>query len=106
MPDGRVLVAFDDGPLVASPTWTRLDDTDDLIAQIDIQTGKQTLDDQTGTGTAVVSVNDTDGLFDPLNTLSPYFGKLDGKQILLQAWNPVTATWESQFRGTVRNYGY
>lgn len=107
MPDGRVLVAFDDGPLVASPTWTRLDDTDNLIAGIDIgPRGRGTLADQSDTSVAAVYVNDTDGLFDPANTGSPYFGKLDGKQILLQCWDPVAATWEEQYRGTIDGYGY
>lgn len=106
MPDGRVLVAFDDGPLVAAPTWTRLDDTDNLVAGIDINRGKQTLLDRTDTGTATVYLNDTTGLFDPANTSSPYFGLLDGKQILLQLWNPVTSEWKPQFRGTIDDYGY
>ena len=39
MPDGRVLIAFDDGPLVASPTWTRLDSTNSLVADIEIVAG-------------------------------------------------------------------
>jgi hypothetical protein len=106
MPDGRVLVAFDDGPLVAAPTWTRLDDTDNLVAGIDINRGKQTLLDRTDTGAATVYLNDTTGLFDPANTSSPYFGLLDGKQILLQLWNPVTSEWKPQFRGTIDDYGY
>ena len=106
MPDGRVLVAFDDGPLEPSPTWTRLDDTDNLIAGFDISRGRQTLADQTDTGTASVYVNDTDGLFDPNNTGSPYFGVLDGKQIMLQIRNPVSGLWVTQYRGTIDGYGY
>lgn len=109
MPDGRVLVALSDGPLAASPTWTRLDDTDNLIAQIEISTGRQTELDRTDTGTCTVSFNDTartEALFDPANTLSPLYGSLDGAQILIQAYNPVTGIWEPQFRGHIDQAGY
>lgn len=106
MPNGRVLVAFDDGPLEPEPTWTRLDDTDNLIAGFDISRGRQTLADQTDAGTASVYVNDRHGIFDPANEDSLYFEKLDGKQILLQCWDPVNEVWVSQFRGTIDGYGY
>ncbi len=106
MPDGRVLIAFDDTMLEPSPTWTRIDDTDNLVAGIDIHRGKQTERDRTDTGTATVYLNDTDGLFDPNNASSPYFGKLDGKQIMLQLQNPVTDAWVTQFRGFINDYGY
>ncbi len=106
MPDGRVLIAFDDTMLEPSPTWSRIDDTDNLVAGIDIHRGKQTERDRTDTGTATVYLNDTEGLFDPNNTGSPYFGKLDGKQIMLQCWNPVTSEWVTEFRGFINDYGY
>lgn len=98
---GRVLIAPDDGPLAPSPTWVRLDDTANLVSGFDVHAGRQTNLDRTDTGTAVVYFNDTEGLLDPRNTASPYFGKVDGKQILLQVYNPVTATWDSHFRGTI-----
>lgn len=103
---GRVLIAFDDTPLEPNPTWTRIDDTDNLVSGIDIETGKQTELDRTDTGTATVYLNDTSGDWDPLNASSPYFGKLDGKQILIQLRDPVTATWEPQWRGWINDYGY
>lgn len=105
-PVGRVLIAFDDTPLEPDPVWTRIDDTDNLVASYDITTGKQTELDRTDTGTATVFLNDTAGLFDPLNTGSPYFGKIVGKQILLQLWNPVTSEWVQEWRGKIRNYNY
>lgn len=101
MPDGRILIAPDDGPLVASPTWVRIDDTPNLVANIAIDRGRQSEQQQTDTGTMVVQLNDTDGTFDPNNTSSAWFGKIDGKQILCQAYDPTTATWESQFRGII-----
>jgi len=101
MPDGRVLIAFDDTRLEETPTWTRIDNTDNLVAGIDVSFGRQTEFDKTDTGTAIVYLNDTDGLFDPNNVSSPYFGKLDNKQILIQIRNPVTATWVPRWRGSI-----
>lgn len=103
---GRVLIAFDDAPLEPSPTWTQIDDTDNLVAGYDLHSGKQTERDRTDTGTATLYLNDTDGLFDPMNTGSPYFGNLDGKQIMFQVWNPVTSEWAQQWRGWIDDYGY
>lgn len=106
MPTGRVLFAPTNGPLDATATWVRLDDTPNLVAHYEITVGRQTLIAQTDTGTATVYLNDTQGLFDPRNPSSPYFGELDGKQILLQVYNPVAANWFSRFRGTIDDYGY
>src|SRR5262249_18481190 len=40
------------------------------------------------------------------NSSSPYFGKLDGKQILLQLYDPVQESWEPQFKGLIDSAGY
>lgn len=110
MPNGRVLIAWDDGPLAPSPTWTCLDDGVtfplNFVSGYDVNEGKQTLLEQTNTGTATVYINDRAGLFDDRNTSSPYQGKLSGRQILLQLRNPVTSTWQSQFRGLLNTYTY
>jgi hypothetical protein len=105
-PVGRVLIAPDDGPLEPSPTWVRLDDVDNFVAAIDISRGRQTLTSHTDTGTATVLFNDTQGILDPNNVSSPYFGKITGKQIMLQVWNPVTAAWVPQFRGRIKRRGF
>lgn len=105
-PVGRVCIAFDDGPLEPNPTWTRIDDTENLVAGIDISRGRQTETEHTDTSTAVVHLNDTAGLFDPSNSGSPYFGELDGKQIALSLWNPVASEWVLQYRGVIDNYGW
>ena len=100
LPPGRVLIALDDGPLVADPTWTRLDDTDNLVSGYDFQVGRQTLIAQTDTGTATVYLNDTTGDWSPATVM------LAGKQIALQLFNPVTETWEPQFRGLIDEVTY
>ncbi len=108
MPDGRVLIAFDDTPQEPNPTWTRIDDPtsanfpQNFVAGYDTQNGKQTLLAQTDTGTGLVYIYDNKyGLFDPRNASSPYYQKLDGKQIMLQLWDPVREVWEQQFQGTI-----
>ncbi len=103
---GRVLIAFDDGPLEPAPTYTAIDQGGDFPYQFcagwDAQTGRQTLRAQTDTGTATVYINDHESaLFDPRNSGSPYYGKLDGKQILLQIYDPVRAVWEERFQGLI-----
>lgn len=106
MPDGRVLVALDDDAMDPTPTWTRLDDEPNLVAGIEITRGRQTEFDQTDTGTATVHLNDRTGDFDADNTTSPYFDRLDGRQVMLQVQNPITGNWKTQFRGVIENYGY
>ncbi len=108
---GRVLIAWDDGPLVASPTWTAIDQggatfPDHFVSGYDTHSGRQTLISQTETGTATVYVNDREGLFDDRNGSSPFQGKLSGRQIMLQLYNPVDLTWEPQFRGLIDDYQY
>ncbi len=109
---GRVFIAFDDTPLEPDPTWTRIDDPTGVtfpksfVSGYDVTAGRQTLLAQTDTGTANVYINDRSGLFDHRNASSPYYGKLDGKQIMLQLLNPVTGLWESQFRGHIDDWQY
>lgn len=106
MPDGRVLIAPDDGPLTAAPTYTRLDDADNFCSGFDFQSGRQTLLSRTDTGEATVYFNDTQGRLDPNNTLSDLYGKVVGKQILLQVWNPVISAWKEQWQGTVNDINF
>lgn len=107
MPDGRVLIAPNDGPLEPSPTWERMDAAGgdfpaNFISGYDTSSGKQTLLSQTDTGTATVYCNDQKySLLDTRNTSSLLYEKLVGRQILLQLYDPVREVWEPQFRGIV-----
>src|SRR6185295_10727098 len=103
---GRVGIAFSDGPLEPEPTWTFIDQGGDFpqnfVSGYDLESGRQTLISQTDTGTARVYIYDHElALFDPRNVSSPYFGQLDGRQILLQLWDPEAEAWEEQFRGHI-----
>lgn len=97
MADGRVLIALAAGRLDWSPTWTRVDSIDGLVAGYDINRGRQTEEDTTDTSTAVVYLNDQWGYFDPGNGGSSFAGYL-GKQILLQVWDPCADEWVQQTR--------
>lgn len=94
MPDGRVLIALTDGPLVASPTWTRFDTlTNARCSGFDVSTGRQSEFDVVETGSAQVFWSDRDQtLNDP---------DLVGRQIQLQAYDPCAAVWVPQFRGII-----
>lgn len=107
MPDGRILIAPGDGPLVASPTWVRIDNyRDNFVQSIDIERGRSDPRNQTDTGTMHVTFNDNDGVFDPSTSGSTGFGTIDGTQILCQLWDPTIGLWESQFRGIIDNVNY
>ncbi len=111
IPAGRVLIAWDDGPLEPNPTWTVIDQGGStfpyhFVSGYDTHSGRQTLISQIETGTATVYVNDREGLFDDRNGSSPFQGKLSGRQIMLQLYNPHDGTWEPQFRGLINDYRY
>jgi hypothetical protein len=99
LPDGRVLVALSQGPLVASPSWTRYDTlTNCRCAGFDINRGRQDEFDVTETGTARVYFHDRARVIDDVT--------LVGLQVQLQVQNPVTSAWVPQFRGVIDNITY
>ena len=91
---GRVLIALADGPLVAEPTWTRYDNiTNCRCYGYDCFAGRQSELDTTDTGTATVYFHDQANVLDD--------NDLIGLQIMLQIYNPVTATWHIRWRGQI-----
>lgn len=107
MPIEGFCIAFDDPMLEPDPDWTRLDSDAGLVASYSIRRGRVDEMQKTGTGTAVVELNDTEGLFQPGNEASPYLASgFDGKQAALALWNPVDLAWETIFRGFIDGYVY
>lgn len=93
MPDGRVLIGTGN-VLTASPTWTRYDELSNCrCAGFDIDTGRQSEFDTTDTGNATVFFNDRAGTFND--------DALIGRPIMLQVQDPMTGTWQPQFRGVI-----
>jgi hypothetical protein len=104
---GRVNIAFDDDALEPSPTWTRLDDTANLVASYSIDRGRQFELDRTDGGSATVVINDIDGVLDPTNTTGPFYTKIEPLlQITLGRFNPVANEWQTRFRGFISEYDY
>jgi hypothetical protein len=98
-PTPKVSIAFDDGPYVASPTWT---DITEYVYSADVSRGRS--DDYSPfIGTAQVVLNNNSRLFDPFNTAGTYYGKLlPRRQIKIEGIsNSVTY---SVFRGFVDGF--
>ena len=76
------------------------------ISRWEIRRGRQDELEKTGTGEATIFVNDVEGLYDPSNGSSPYFGNLDGAQVAITLRNPITDTYHTRFRGSVEENGY
>jgi len=90
---GRVLIAESAGPLVAEPTWTRYDNiTLCRNYGFDSYAGRQSELDTTDTGNATIYFQDQN------KTLTT---DLVGCQIMLQLYNPYTATWQPRWRGHI-----
>ena len=93
---GRVLIASSGGPLTAEPSWTRYDNLSACrCSGFDWQRGRQDELDITNTGTARVYFHDRNGTFAADSWV--------GKQIMLQLYDPVAATWQPVFRGHIDN---
>lgn len=100
-----VSVAFDDGPLVVDPTWTRIDTLAGCrVQEWTISRGRPNEFARTSTGTATVRIADQQGLFDPTNGFSSYFGKVKpDKQAALALYDPVGEQWHTVFRGHIED---
>jgi hypothetical protein len=98
-PVGKVEIAFDDGPYVASPTWT---DVTSYVYSMDTDRGRS--DDWSDFyGAATVTLNNRTRLFDPFNTSGPYYGKLlPRRQIKISA--VYGGTTYPVFRGFVNGW--
>ena len=98
-PTPKVSIAFDDGPYVASPTWT---DITSYVYSADVSRGRA--DDYSQfIGTAQVVLNNNSRLFDPFYTSGTYYGKLlPRRQIKIEGVsNSVTY---AVFRGFVDGF--
>ena len=77
-----VEIAFDDGPFIASPTWTAV--TGD-VQSVSILRGRSDDFSEDFVSTGTVVLNNNSRQYDPFNALSPYLGKLKPRrQIRIQ----------------------
>jgi hypothetical protein len=95
-PTPKVYIAFDDGPYVASPTWT---DVSSYVFSANVNRGRAN-DYANVVGTAFVVLNNDSRLFDPWNTAGTYYGKLlPRRQIKIEGVSG--ATTYPVFRGYI-----
>jgi hypothetical protein len=99
-PTPIVEIAFDDGPYVASPTWT---DVTSYVRSTDITRGRSSDDQEFGSANANIVLDNRSGIFNPMNTTGTYYGKLlPRRQIRVRATN--AATTYDVFRGYVQGW--
>ena len=95
-PTAIVSIAFNDGPYVASPTWT------DVSSYVRSMTTDRSRPDDWGnfTGSATVELDNRTRLFDPFYTSGTYYGKLlPRRQIKIEA--TYASTTYPVFRGFI-----
>lgn len=104
----KVSVAFTDGPLVASPTWTRIDNLDGVhVQQISIDRGRPDEFSKVQTGTARLRIIDENGVLDPTNGASALYPDVKpDRQAKIELRNPVLDEWQTIFRGHIENLDF
>lgn len=103
----KVSLAFGQGALVASPTWTDITTNADLVSSFTIDRGRQFEVDMTDIGRANLLINDQHGILDPTNSTGPYYTQIEPlTQLKIELYNPVTAAYTTVFRGYVSEMDY
>ena len=98
--NAKISIAFDDGPYVASPTWT---DVTSYVRNFSTHRGRSSDFDQFDTGTAQVTLDSRDRRFDPFYTSGPYYGKLlPRRQIKIEGMS--NSTTYAVFRGFIAGW--
>jgi hypothetical protein len=98
-PTPIIEIAFDDGPYVASPTWT---DITTYVRSVNITRGRSTDAEDFGSSNANIVLDNRTGIFDPMNTTGTYYGKLlPRRQIRVRATNASTTydVWRGYLQG-------
>jgi hypothetical protein len=119
-PDG-ICVAFGSNWNDLSPTWTRLDDPSvpvytakvssphhcNVVSNWTVDRGRSYETDKTQTGTATITLQDPNGLFDPTNSSSPFFGQV---RPMLRAqitfFNPSNKQFLVVFTGFIESWNW
>ena len=102
-PTTQVYIAFNDGPYVASPTWTQVTT---YVRQINIQRGRQNELSDFESGNATVVLDNRDRRFDPFYTSGPYYGTgtslVPRRQIKIEA--TISSVTYPVFRGFIEGW--
>jgi hypothetical protein len=99
-PTTQIYIAFNDGPYVASPTWTEVTT---YVRQINIQRGRQDEQSDFESGNATVVLDNRSRIFDPFYTSGTYYGKLlPRRQIKIEA--TISSVVYPVFRGFIEGW--
>jgi hypothetical protein len=99
-PTTQIYIAFNDGPYVASPTWTEITS---YVREIDIQRGRNDELSNFESGNATVVLDNRSRIFDPFYTAGTYYGKLlPRRQIKIEA--TMSSVVYPVFRGFVEGW--
>jgi len=99
-PTTQVYIAFNDGPYVASPTWTEVTT---YVRQINTQRGRQDEQSNFESGNATVVLDNRSRIFDPFYTSGTYYGKLlPRRQIKIEA--TISSVVYPVFRGFIEGW--
>lgn len=119
-PDG-ICIAFSSNWNATSPTWTRLDDpsapvwgykaaaphNSNCVSNWTVNRGRSYELDKTQTGTATITLQDPNGLFDPTNASSPYYGKIGPmNRVSISLFNPSNSAYTVVFTGFVESWDW
>ena len=108
-PTTQIYIAFNDGPYVASPTWTEITS---YVREANIQRGRNDELSDFESANATVVLDNRSRIFDPFYTSGTYYGKLlPRRQIKIEA--TISSVVYPVFRGfvegwpvTITNAGY
>jgi hypothetical protein len=101
-PITKIEIAFNDGPYVASPTWT--DVTTD-VRSLSVKRGRSDDYSQFPTGSATVVLSNRTEKYNPLNTAGVYYGKLlPRRQIRIQAKVNALSGYQDVWRGYISGW--
>lgn len=89
-----------------APTWTRIDNHDNLVTSYTIDRGRQYELDRTDVGRATVQIADRDGILDPTNPSGAYHTIRPLMHIALGRHDPVADSWHTRFRGFIAELDY
>ncbi len=115
-----ICIAFNQAWNTVSPTWTRLDDQDvpiwtaraasphntNCVSAFTTDRGRTYELDKTQTGTATITLMDPNGLFDPTNAASPFYGLIvPNLQAKISVQNPANLQFYDIFSGFIESWG-
>ncbi len=99
-PTTQIYIAFNDGPYVASPTWTEITS---YVREINIQRGRNDELSNFESGNATLVLDNRSRIFDPFYTSGTYYGKLlPRRQIKIEA--TISSVVYPVFRGFVEGW--